>query len=112
MGRRQHRFAFVIACAAAALTGCGGDDPPPNPVQQCEDFVGAWCNKNAECSLPSERARVLEDCRFVVQLDVRCDIVKQVGVTYPDCIDDIKTSQCLAEGGIEFPGLCTGVLIR
>ena len=72
----------------------------------------AWCNKNAACELPSERARALEDCRFVVDLEINCSNVNHIGVTYPECIERISTAQCLPTGGIELPGLCNGVLIR
>jgi hypothetical protein len=111
MGRRVF-LAVVVGCAAHAISGCGAEEEtPPDPRQQCQDFLDAWCNKNAECMPPSERARVREDCQFVVELDVDCGEVKSVGPSYSTCIESISTSTCKTDG-IDLPGWCRGVLLR
>lgn len=112
MQSRQTSAGFVLACAALLIRCGSGDDSPPVPAQRCEEFLQIWCDKIAQCAAPSDRARALEDCRFVVDLDIHCELVKNIGATYSDCINDIRASQCLATGGIEFPGMCTGILIR
>jgi hypothetical protein len=112
---RCARFALLVVGAIAAISGCGGDDPaepPRSPLQQCEDFLDAWCNQNAECELPSERARVREDCHFVVELEINCRAVRAISATYSDCIDAIAASTCNASGAVELPMSCRGVLVR
>jgi hypothetical protein len=105
-------WAVVVGCAASAISGCGGEDEAaPDPHRQCQDFLDAWCNKNAECALPSERARVREDCEFVVELDIDCGQVKSVGPNYSMCIESISTSTCKSIG-IDLPGWCQGILLR
>jgi hypothetical protein len=113
MGKNAH-WAMIAGYTAFALVGCGEDEstPPPDARRSCRDFVDVWCNKNAECVAPSERARVREDCRFVIELDVDCDQIVQVSESYSQCMDAIAQSTCVATGGISFPSACKGVLLR
>ena len=106
-------LALVLGFSITAIIGCGGDDEAPaDPRQQCEYFLDVWCNKTSACALPTDHARALEDCRFVVELDVNCAIVKQVSGTYRTCIDDILASKCVSTDGIDLPGMCNKVLLR
>jgi hypothetical protein len=104
--------ALVVGCAVVVIAGCGEDEAPLDPRQSCADFLDAWCNKNAECALPTERARVREDCGFVVELDVDCTKVQAVSANYSGCIDAILASTCTSPDGIALPSLCRGVLLR
>ena len=107
-------LALVIVCAAPIIAGCGGDDEAEDgrgPAQKCEDFLDAWCNKNAECALPTERARLREDCRFVVTLDIDCGEVRAVSASYSACIDAILAASCGSDG-VPLPSSCQRVLLR
>jgi hypothetical protein len=110
--RRYAVLAFIVTAWSTTITGCGDDEEPPDPRQQCQSFLNAWCNKNASCAPPTDRARVLEDCWFTIELDIQCENITAIGVTYPDCMNGVSSAACLPEGGVEFPGLCTGILIR
>jgi hypothetical protein len=103
------RAVIVLSTALTALTACG-DDEPVGPVQGCTDFVDAWCNKRAECSLPSDRGRVGEDCRFAIGLDVDCSKVKGLGPTYEACISSIVNLPCTSAEGLALPQSCKGIL--
>jgi hypothetical protein len=110
---RLGSLALLVACAAFHLVGCGGDDDAwPDPMQNCRDFVDAWCNENAECSPPSERAHVNEDCHFVVELDIDCQEARNVSSRFSACMDSIAKSPCISSSSIEFPETCRGILQR
>jgi hypothetical protein len=113
MGKNA-RWAMMAGYTALALVACGEDEstPPPDPRRSCQDFVGVWCNKNAECVSPSERARVREDCQFVLELDVDCDQIVQVSAGYSQCMAALAQSTCVPPDRISFPSTCNGVLIR
>jgi hypothetical protein len=103
-----------VAAVLLAMMACG-DDPqssPSNPHQDCRDFIDAWCNKNAECVLPSERARTLEDCHFVVELDVDCNRVVEVSASYGACMNAIVQTSCGSNGSVALPTTCRGVLLK
>jgi hypothetical protein len=98
----------------ALLAACSGSDQV-DPAQGCRDFVDAWCNQNASCQPPSERARFLEDCHFVNGLEVDCSKTKALGTNYDACMASITSSSCdtYVQGmGLPFPPSCRGVLLR
>jgi hypothetical protein len=106
-------WVLAIGGATALVSACGGDDnAPPNPPQQCRDFLDAWCNKSAECELPSERSRVREDCQFVISLDIDCADVRGVSATYSGCIDAVLAIKCVSGQPVEFPDACRWVLLQ
>jgi len=111
---------FAATQSAGALLvllmgiACSSTDPI-DPPQACRDFFDAWCNQNASCQPPSERARYLEDCHFVNGLELDCSQTKAVGSTYETCMENIAGTSCAAytEGqGLPFPPSCKGILIR
>src|SRR5262249_26219182 len=107
----------TAALALAALlagAGCSSDEPI-DPVQGCRDFLAAWCNQNASCVAPSERARDLEDCHFVNELEVDCSQIKAPGSTYDACMPAVTSAPCsqYVDGkGLPFPPSCRGILVR
>jgi hypothetical protein len=67
--------------------------------------------KHASCAPASDRAKTLEDCLFVLDLDVDCDSVARVTSSYTQCMDDIENAKCRATGGVAAPSTCSGILI-
>jgi hypothetical protein len=112
---RVSSSASLVFCAAACL-GCGGGDEQPvelTPAAWCEQFMQAWCEKNAECVVPSERARQIEDCEFVWQLSVDCTQVRSLGVTHDLCLQSVSRLSCSSYStteGFALPSNCQGVL--
>ena len=112
MGKHVVRV-LVVWAAATVFPGCGEDEEAPrDPLQSCQDFVDAWCNKSSECFAPSERARIREDCLFLSALDLHCDEVAHVSDQYSACIDAIVASKCVLPDGFPTPNACRGVLIQ
>lgn len=106
-------LALLVGCTAMLSSACGEDDAPQaDPEQRCRDFVDAWCNKNTECARPTDRARVKEDCRFFLGVDIDCREVKEVSASYSSCIQDITRTPCVPPSAVPFPETCRGVLLR
>jgi hypothetical protein len=113
MGRALGLVLFAIV-----VTGCGSgmDDPAPvSPAQACQNFVDARCNKEAECAVPTDRARVLEDCQFVFKINIDCSEVQGLGPTYSACLADTNALSCASydpQNGLPSPSSCKGILLK
>jgi hypothetical protein len=108
-------LAFVAVAAVGGMAACSSAADPIDPPQGCRDFFDAWCNQNASCRPPSERARYVEDCHFVNGLEVDCTRTKALGSTYDACMASITRATCdtYVEGmGLPFPPSCKGILLR
>ncbi|MET0594186.1 MAG: hypothetical protein ABW133_15905 [Polyangiaceae bacterium] len=96
----------------SAVIGCGGDDEgTDDPRVQCETFRDALCSRHSECMKPTDRARGLEDCLFVLKLDLDCGSVGRVTSAYGECLAALSNAKCEAAGGIQMPTSCQGILI-
>src|SRR6266498_4917158 len=66
---RLEGFSKLLAWAVfLSALSCSSADPPA-PPQGCQDFIDIWCNKNAECRPPSDRARSVEEDRKSTRLN-------------------------------------------
>ncbi|SRR6266511_1930378 len=112
---RLEGFSKLLAWAVfLSALSCSSADPPA-PPQGCQDFIDIWCNKNAECRPPSDRARSVEDCEFTAKLEIDCSQTRALAPTYDSCLGDIEQSSCTAyvEGkGLPLPATCKGILLR
>lgn len=77
-------------------SGCGQDakSAPGSPREQCRDFVNAFCDKESECSPPSDRSRTKKDCEFQLALDFPCEDISQVQGQIGPCLTEIASFDC------------------
>ena len=107
----------ITCCALVLSTGvaaCAGDDPI-DPVEGCRDFIDAWCNKQVECAVATDRTRVGEDCRFASGLSIDCSEVKALGTSYDACMRDVPAISCApvsSGNALMSPNSCKGILLR
>lgn len=107
-------FRVLTLAVFVGAAACSSEEPL-NPPQGCQDFIDAWCNKNAACRAASDRARYREDCEFATKLDVDCSQIEALGPTYDACMATIEQSTCAAyveDKGLPFPGTCKGILVK
>ena len=110
---RELGVALLLGSFATTL-GCGGDDDgsgATSAVRQCEIFLDTLCTKHASCAPATDRAKTLEDCLFVLELDLDCTTVDRVTSAYPECLDAISSATCASTGGFATPRSCSGILI-
>jgi hypothetical protein len=103
----------MVLAVAISVTGCGsGDDGhTPTPPEACQNFVDAVCNKEAECAVPTDRARTREDCEFVFRVQVDCSTVRGIGPTYGICLRDIEQIPCASfDPSNDLPDSCHGIM--
>jgi hypothetical protein len=105
----------MVLAVAISITGCGGGDDGHTltPAEACQNFVDTRCNKEAECVVPTDRARTREDCEFGFFVQVDCSTVRGIGPTYSLCLRDTAQLSCVSytpDLGLPFPDSCQGIL--
>jgi hypothetical protein len=104
----------VLVLVAIPLAGCGSGNDGPAPVtppEACQNVVDALCNKEAECAVPTDRARTREDCEFFFWVQVDCSTVRGIGPTYAICLRDIAQISCASfDPNSGPPDSCHGIM--
>lgn len=101
--------AICVGCGLLAA-GCGSK----SPVEKCEDLFSLVCDRLAECSGEGDAAR--DECIGIIEDAMVCAMIKSVGSTYDDCLDQLDSRSCPAlfpdgpEGDPELPEACNNVL--
>jgi hypothetical protein len=111
---RVSRWAAIAWLATFLLGGCAGEDYR-YPSEGCQEYIDTWCDQNAACVAPSEKANDRETCEFASKLSLDCSKVVQLSPNYQGCIDALHATTCdgyTREKGIPFPDVCKGVLIH
>jgi hypothetical protein len=115
MGRALDTMLMAVAISVA---GCGGSDDEGHiqtAAERCQNFVDAYCTKEAECVYPTDRARTYDDCEFVFWVNFDCSAVRGVGPTYGLCLREISQISCASldpESGLPLPSSCQGVVLK
>jgi hypothetical protein len=97
---------------------CGSDADPElskTPAEQCQDFVGAYCDKEAACAVATDHWRTIKDCEFSWQVSFPCDGVVNVHGSVSTCIAAIDSISCDAverAHGITLPTSCKVFVVR
>jgi hypothetical protein len=85
------------------------DDPlntiPLSPAQtKCADLAGADCMRLAQCLGITPTADQLQQCQIDDYANVGCGLATDVGPTYQQCLMDLGTAPCPADGGAPADG--------
>jgi hypothetical protein len=73
---------------------------PLSPAQtKCADLAGADCMRLAQCLGITPTADQLQQCQIDDYANAGCGLAVDVGPTYQQCLTDLGTAPCPADGG-------------
>lgn len=103
----------AVTAASVLLCACGsGPKSAASPLEQCSEFVDAWCGKQAECVAPSDRARSTKDCEFSFEVYEPCEEISGVARSLDDCLGAVSALDCQGydpSKGLQMPEPCHGL---
>jgi hypothetical protein len=95
---------WAIALAASAAIACssssGDSGAASGPVQQCNDFASAYCNRAVDCldqagiSNASTKSNDVQACLTQAESSAQCSKAVGVSATYSACMNDLPNAPC------------------
>jgi hypothetical protein len=100
----------TVSCAALFSPTTGLELPPScaaplNSIplsmaqQKCADLAGADCMRLAQCLGITPTAAQLQQCQIDDYANAGCGLAVDVGPTFAQCLKDLGTAPCPADGG-------------
>jgi hypothetical protein len=104
----------TVSCASlfSATTGLAlpmSCDDPVNMIplstaqQKCADLANADCMRIFQCAGQTPTADQLQSCQVADYGNAGCGFATDVGATYMQCLTDLGTAPCPADGGTTDP---------
>jgi hypothetical protein len=108
-GRYRGSALAILTVGLAAACGSGDAEDSKPPVEQCRDFIDAFCDKVAECAPSTDRWRNHKDCEFSWEVSsFACDDVVGIQGSVSECLDALDSIACdvVEKSGIKTPDSC------